>query len=54
MGLGLFIARNIIEAHQGAIWAENNADKGAAFGFKLPPKTNGYLDRPPTPKKRSP
>ncbi|HZB17784.1 MAG TPA: ATP-binding protein, partial [Nitrososphaeraceae archaeon] len=25
-GLGLFIARNIVEAHSGKIWAENNAD----------------------------
>jgi signal transduction histidine kinase len=35
-GLGLFIARNIVEAHAGKIWAENNADgKGATFSFSL-------------------
>ncbi len=38
-GLGLFISRNIIEAHSGKIWAENNPDgKGARFSFSLPLK----------------
>lgn len=36
-GLGLFISRGIIEAHDGKIWAENNKEgKGASFHFKLP------------------
>jgi signal transduction histidine kinase len=36
-GLGLFISKNIIEAHGGRIWAENNSNsKGAAFSFSLP------------------
>jgi hypothetical protein len=36
-GLGLFIAKNIIEAHGGHIWAGNNSDgKGASFIFSLP------------------
>ncbi len=35
-GLGLFICKNIIEAHGGRIWAENNSDgKGAKFSFSL-------------------
>jgi signal transduction histidine kinase len=38
LGLGLYISKKIIEAHDGKIWAENNADgkKGATFYFTLP------------------
>ena len=36
-GLGLFISKNIIEAHGGKIWAENNTtENGATFYFSLP------------------
>lgn len=35
-GLGLYIAKSIIEAHDGRIWANNNAqDSGATFAFSL-------------------
>jgi signal transduction histidine kinase len=37
IGLGLYISKNIVEAHGGTIWAKNNMDgKGAAFYFSLP------------------
>ena len=38
-GLGLYISKNIIEAHGGKIWAQNNNGQGkhgAAFSFSLP------------------
>ncbi len=36
-GLGLFIAKTIVEAHGGIIWVENNfRQKGAIFIFTLP------------------
>ena len=36
-GLGLYLSKNIIEAHGGRIWAENNqGEPGASFYFTLP------------------
>lgn len=35
-GLGLAICKEIIQAHHGRIWAENNPEGGATFSFVLP------------------
>ena len=36
MGMGLSIARTIIEAHNGLIWAKNRDHGGASFRIRLP------------------
>ncbi|HEY9877208.1 MAG TPA: ATP-binding protein [Leptolyngbyaceae cyanobacterium] len=39
-GLGLYLSRQIIEAHEGTIWAKNrNSQAGAIFGFSLPTRS---------------
>lgn len=35
-GLGLAVARGLVEAHGGRIWAENRPGGGARFAFRLP------------------
>jgi signal transduction histidine kinase len=35
-GLGLAIARNIIEKHHGKIWVESEQGNGSTFSFSLP------------------
>lgn len=42
-GLGLYISKRIVEAHEGKIWAESNLDgKGATFSFTLPLNTHKH------------
>lgn len=38
-GLGLFIAKKIIEDHNGSIWFESEENKGSTFYFTLPVDT---------------
>lgn len=39
-GLGLTIARQLVEAHGGAIWVESEEGSGSRFGFDLPVVTD--------------
>ena len=36
MGLGLYISKKIIDAHNGLIWVESDPNKGSVFYFTLP------------------
>lgn len=39
-GLGLYLSRQIIEAHQGKIWAESEVSKGSVFSVMIPKALN--------------
>jgi signal transduction histidine kinase len=34
--MGLTISRTIVESHDGRLWAEASASRGATFSFTLP------------------
>jgi len=36
MGLGLAIAKRLIQAHRGKIWVESESQRGSTFAFLLP------------------
>jgi PAS domain S-box-containing protein len=44
LGLGLYVARQIVEAHGGRIWCEEAEGGGASFRFSLPVKRS-YRER---------
>ena len=36
VGLGLYLCRQIIKAHDGSVWAESEESKGSTFYFSIP------------------
>ena len=39
-GLGLYLSRQIVEAHNGKIWAESKVSKGSVFSVLIPDSLN--------------
>ncbi len=48
-GLGLYVSRRIVEAHDGRIWVESSIDEGARFIFELPMVPSGAVQAPGAP-----
>lgn len=41
MGLGLYVSKQIVDAHDGRIWVESQLGKGAKFFVELPLRSTG-------------
>jgi two-component system sensor histidine kinase VicK len=39
-GLGLYLAKSVIEAHRGRIWVSSSPGQGSTFVFSLPRETS--------------
>jgi signal transduction histidine kinase len=51
-GLGLYIAKGLIEAQGGSIWVDSQEGKGTAFSFTLPIASTGEVVRSDAPPRR--
>ena len=50
-GLGLFIAKGIVEAHGGKLWVESEVGQGTTFHFTLPVSTDVLATMTPPPQR---
>ncbi|MBX3020032.1 MAG: GAF domain-containing protein [Bdellovibrionales bacterium] len=50
-GLGLFIAKQIVQAHGGDIWVHSETGKGSRFTFTIPTVYNSIAQSQPSPPK---
>jgi signal transduction histidine kinase len=47
LGIGLYIVKELVEAHSGRVWVESQPAQGSAFYVALPLSTGLDKQRPP-------